>query len=230
VSPAVLRAIFRYPVKSMLGESLAAATVEKRGLMGDRTFAVSDAQGRVGSGKTTRRFRRMDGLVDFRARLDGSDVEVIGPGGRPYAVTDPALAGLLTERLAMPVSLRSTDGVEFYDEGPVSVVTTASVAALSQAHGALVDVRRFRANLVVDVGTMGYPEDDWVGKEISVGDVVLRGRNCLQRCVVITLAQEELVEDRWLHTVGQAHGLDLALVADVLRPGTVRVGDDVLVR
>jgi uncharacterized protein YcbX len=45
----------RYPVKSMAGERLGEATVEHRGLVGDRGWAVYTADGGIGSGKRTRR-------------------------------------------------------------------------------------------------------------------------------------------------------------------------------
>jgi uncharacterized protein YcbX len=40
----------RYPVKSMAGEYLSEATVERRGLTGDRGWAVCTADGGIGSG------------------------------------------------------------------------------------------------------------------------------------------------------------------------------------
>jgi uncharacterized protein len=44
--------LWRYPVKSMLGEELNAAEVTKRGLLGDRAYALADSadteQGSVG--------------------------------------------------------------------------------------------------------------------------------------------------------------------------------------
>jgi uncharacterized protein len=60
----------RYPVKSLTGEVLRAADVDVRGLVGDRAWAVTDTDGRFGSGKTTRRFRRMDGLLQLTATYD----------------------------------------------------------------------------------------------------------------------------------------------------------------
>ncbi|WP_204037573.1 MOSC N-terminal beta barrel domain-containing protein, partial [Actinoplanes utahensis] len=51
--------IRRYPVKSMLGEQIPAAVLGARGLTGDRLWAVRDADGKFGSGKNTRRFRRI---------------------------------------------------------------------------------------------------------------------------------------------------------------------------
>lgn len=59
--------IRRFPVKSMLGEVVAAADAGPRGLTGDRLWAVRDPDGKLGSGKHTRRFRRMPGLFGLRA-------------------------------------------------------------------------------------------------------------------------------------------------------------------
>ncbi len=54
MTPTVLGSIvslWRYPVKSMLGEELNAAEVTKRGLLGDRAYALVDsADGKVASG------------------------------------------------------------------------------------------------------------------------------------------------------------------------------------
>jgi uncharacterized protein len=64
-------ALWRYPVKSMLGEVLASADVTAAGLDGDRRFGVVDtATGRIASAKRPRRWQR---LLQLRA-------EVAGPG------------------------------------------------------------------------------------------------------------------------------------------------------
>ena len=58
-------ALWRYPVKSMMGEELNAAEVTKRGLLGDRHFAVVDrATGKVGGAKNPRKWGN---FFDFRA-------------------------------------------------------------------------------------------------------------------------------------------------------------------
>jgi uncharacterized protein YcbX len=65
--------IRRYPVKSLLGETVPAAQVGERGLDGDRLWAVRDPDGKFGSGKNTRRFRRMPGLFGLRAHTADPD-------------------------------------------------------------------------------------------------------------------------------------------------------------
>src|SRR3954447_21687593 len=58
-------AIWRYPVKSMLGEQVDAAEVTGRGVLGDRAYALVDAEtGKVASAKDPRRW---PGLFAFRA-------------------------------------------------------------------------------------------------------------------------------------------------------------------
>jgi uncharacterized protein len=57
--------LWRYPVKSMMGEELNSSYVTERGLIGDRTYAVIDKQtGKVASAKNPRKWRK---LFDFRS-------------------------------------------------------------------------------------------------------------------------------------------------------------------
>ena len=58
-------ALWRYPVKSMMGEELNASDITERGLLGDRQFAVVDrATGRIGGAKNPRKWGN---FFDFRA-------------------------------------------------------------------------------------------------------------------------------------------------------------------
>ena len=58
-------ALWRYPVKSMMGEELNSSEVTDRGLLGDRQFAVVDrATGKVGGAKNPRKWGN---FFDFRA-------------------------------------------------------------------------------------------------------------------------------------------------------------------
>ncbi len=57
--------LWRYPVKSMMGEELNAADVTERGLLGDRAYALIDpVTGKVASAKNPRKWGK---LFDFRA-------------------------------------------------------------------------------------------------------------------------------------------------------------------
>ena len=66
-----IAAIYRYPVKSMAGEALAAATIGERGVQGDRAYAIFDAlERRVASAKQVAKF---PGLLEFSSRFVGDD-------------------------------------------------------------------------------------------------------------------------------------------------------------
>jgi uncharacterized protein YcbX len=57
--------LWRYPVKSMMGEELNSSLVTERGLIGDRTYAVVEKQtGKVASAKNPRKWAK---LFDFRS-------------------------------------------------------------------------------------------------------------------------------------------------------------------
>lgn len=90
IEAGVIERIWRYPIKSTGGELLHRAEVEPRGFVGDRLFAVRDAQGKFGSGKNTRRFRRMPGLLQLRSRYadDVGEPELMDPRGE--VVPDPS--------------------------------------------------------------------------------------------------------------------------------------------
>ena len=97
--------IRRYPVKSMGGEDLATAALDERGLDGDRWWAVSDREGHLASGKSSRRFRRRDGVFDYRAATGRDGVTVTGARGT-WSVGDPAL----DEELACDARRRMSSG------------------------------------------------------------------------------------------------------------------------
>lgn len=223
-------ALARYPVKSMAGERLPSAEVEARGLAGDRSWATYTAEGFPGSGKSTRRFRRVDDLLSLRAHLADDGVpRVVFPDGDEHRADDAAAASALTSLLGQPLALRPETAVSHHDDSPVHLVTTAAVRRLEQLHGQPVDVWRFRPNVVLDVDGIGFVEDDWQGRELALGEeVVLRLGPPMPRCVMVGHEQphEGLpAEGRLLKTLGLVHDVEFGLQAFVARGGTVRVGD-----
>ena len=77
--------LWRYPVKSMMGEELNASDVTEHGLLGDRVYAVVDsADGKVASAKNPRKWPQ---LFDFRAAF--VDVPRSGAQLPPVRITLP---------------------------------------------------------------------------------------------------------------------------------------------
>jgi uncharacterized protein YcbX len=94
---ATVAGLYRYPVKSMLGESLATAEIGPQGIVGDRSWALLDvASGKVASAKNPRKWMR---LLECRARYAGEPelgrdlppVLVTLPGGATYSSEDRRL-------------------------------------------------------------------------------------------------------------------------------------------
>jgi uncharacterized protein YcbX len=222
----------RYPVKSMRGESCDVLDLEHRGVVGDRLWAAYCPDGGIGSGKTTRRFRRVDGLLDHRAVLRGEMAEIEFPDGRWLRADDPAAAARLSAELGRPLVLRTETHVPHHDESPVHVITTAGLRAVAALLGEPVDPDRFRANVVLDTDGTGYPEDAWAGRELVLGeDVVLRVDGAMTRCVMVDLAQGRLPRHgRVLKALAAHRDLTFGLTAFVVRAGRVRVGEDARLR
>ena len=217
VSPTIA-ALWRYPVKSMLGERCEELQVDVRGAVGDRLYAVRDAEGKLGSGKNSRRFRRIEGLFGFRA--EGNPPRVTFPDGRSLPVDDPALHAALSAALRTQVTLASEKDVPHHDAEPIHLVTTGSLARLGA------DERRFRPNLVIDTEE---DEAGWEGRMLRVGGVTLRVVQRTGRCVMITMAQSELPDEpRLLRVLAEEGGEPLfGVYAEVLVPGFIRQGDGV---
>lgn len=219
--------LFRYPVKSMQGEQLGEAAVDARGLRGDRGWAVYTPDGGIGSGKTTRRFRRVEGLLDHRAALDGGSVpEVTLASGSRFRADAPGAGRTLSEALGRPVTLRAEGQVPHHDESPVHVVTTAALRHLGRLLGHPVDVHRVRPNVVLELDGDGFVEDGWTGRDLRIGEVVLRLGERMPRCVMVDLPQPGVVtQPHLLKLLGQVNDLCFGLQASVRTGGAVRVGD-----
>jgi len=87
-------ALWRYPVKAMMGEELNSSEVTDHGLLGDRQFAVVDrATGRVGGAKNPRKWGN---FFDFRAAY----AETPKPGAQipPVRITLPDGTVMTNER------------------------------------------------------------------------------------------------------------------------------------
>lgn len=119
-------ALYRYPVKSMLGESLATARIGAAGVLGDRAYALVDVEtGIVASAKVPRRWET---LLQCSARFvaepeEGAavpPVEVTFPDGSVLRSDDDGLDEALSALLGRRVKLASTapEGAGFEELWP----------------------------------------------------------------------------------------------------------------
>ncbi len=117
-----LAALYRYPVKSMGGESLEDAQLGARGLAGDRAWAVRDER-RGG----IRGAKKIPGLMALRSRYlepprseGSSPAEIVLPDGGVIPTGDDDASERLSKALDQPVSLwplLPADALDHYRRG-----------------------------------------------------------------------------------------------------------------
>ncbi|HEX4473300.1 MAG TPA: MOSC N-terminal beta barrel domain-containing protein [Nocardioides sp.] len=220
-----LQEIRRYPVKAMGGESLGAARVELRGLVGDRAYAVVDGDGKLATGKHSRRFRRRDEVFEFASRTTADGVVVTGRAGE-WPAPGEQVDRVLSEAMGDDVRILPETTTPYFDAGAVSLVGTASLAWCREHLGVDADRRRIRPNLVVETAEP-FVEESWAGV-VAVGEVELSPVQRIERCRMIDIAQEGLPrQGRWLKALTETREMSLGIYLDVVRPGSIAVGDDV---
>ena len=187
--------MWRYPVKSMLGERLDEARLDAAGVAFDRGLAVIDLEtGLVATAKHPRLWR---GLLQYSATVDDDRVLVTSPAGWTRRALAPGVDQLLSCALSRPVRVSSErpvaatverpDPLDVLDKGVEAVVSAPTLeigqgtpghnfvdyapvhlitSATLDAIGA--EQVRYRPNLVVETppGTAPFTENTWVGREL----------------------------------------------------------------
>lgn len=214
----------RYPVKSMGGESVDVVDLDARGIVGDRGLAVVDGEGRLASGKSTRRFRRRDAVFEYRAVSAGDEVRVHGADGS-WRAGDPALDEQLSAAMGDPVQVRPEAGTPHQDAGSVSLIGSATLAWCARELGVDADPHRLRVNIVVE-SDEPFIEETWVGRTVRIGRAQLQIRERVSRCRMIDLAQDgAAARQPWLAPLVQRRDGHAAVYADVATAGPIAVGD-----
>jgi uncharacterized protein len=195
-----LSAIRRYPVKSLRGEELDTATVLGTGLDGDRTTALINDDGpRAGKparGKENERLHLQRTIEDARS-------------------------------IVSPVHVAQSDGEPFVDDAPISLILDRWLDGVSSFMGYRVEWERFRANFFIEaVDGIALDEETLTGRELQLGDVTLRVRYPIGRCVVTTYNPNGGESDpRILRYIAQARSNWMGIYCDVPRAGIARIGD-----
>ena len=117
----------------------------------------------------------------------------------------------------------------YLDAYPLMLMTTSAMRTLTVAlPDSVIDVRRFRPNLIIDTGDLlAHPELDWVGRRFSLGSAVIEMVATCPRCVMVTReVASDLPADRSIlrHIVRELNQ-DLGCYATVVQPGEIRAGD-----
>jgi hypothetical protein len=231
------------PVKGLRVTDAQELEITPTGPAGDRAFLVVDHDNQLV--QTTRTpdllqvAPRWDDGVLTLTFPDGTDVSAVPEPGDPAEtanyegrriggrLVDGELAAALSEHLGKPVRLLARDpGDRGADDAPVTLMSQASLEAL-----AVPDARRFRMTIAID-GAGAWEEHGWGGRELAAGDAVLRVTEPVPRCVVTTRDPESGSRDHpTLKALANLRGkgdVTFGVWCEVVAPGRVRVGDDVV--
>jgi len=224
--------LWRYPVKSMAGETLTEVDVSWHGLAGDRRWAFIRNNVAL-SGFPWLTLRERSDMCHYHPsfvepdRPDKSPIVVRTPAG---VVLDVGNSALAEELYPSGTRLIKQDrGV--FDTFPLSLITTQTISRLAEAVGTQLDVRRFRPNILVEAGDKAdFPEDGWVGCVIRIGTTRMRIDKRDGRCAVITI--DPVTTERnplILRKVASDRQGCLGIYGSTVEPGRVALNDPVVI-
>jgi uncharacterized protein len=253
-----VESVWRYPIKSMRGEQLPEIFAAFAGVYGNRLYAFKSSATPVGFPYLTG--REAHEMLLYRPRFrqpekaakpanlaeteelspilnpvasDPADLalDVETPSGEVLAIGDPALLRQLAERAGGAHSLtllRSERAMT--DCRPISLFSLQTAAQLGEEVGSVLDKRRFRANVYLDLGTAGgFSENAFVGRRVRIGPkVVISVLERDPRCQMITLDPDTAVPNgEVLRRVARGHDGTAGVYGAVLAEGVIRAGDAV---
>ena len=243
------------PVKGLALHHPESIDVDENGAVGDRLFFLADDTPALVS------IAKTGALVGVTATYDESsrwlsfvaEGEVIAEGEAspgpevspdffafrlaPGRLVPGPWDGVLSERAGRSLRLvMGSDALRGHDVEPLSLLGTASIAALSAQAGAPVDARRFRM-LIEFSSDEPHIEDSWAARFLRVGGSELEVGGPVQRCAGTTRNPESgRVDLRTLQLIGDYRGrqdsvfglgFNFGVYARCRLPGTIRVGDPV---
>lgn len=187
-----------YPVKSLDGKTVeSAALTQTGGLVGDRMYALVDADGDFVNGKAERRIHRIRSGFDLDThRFCVRDVDAPAGSATSFVLPDDrdGVEDWFADYLDYEVALRREPQGGFPDDtvnpGP-TVISTATLETVAGWYDGITPDemrRRLRPNVEID-GVPAFWEDRLFADHgevvrFTIGDVTLDGVNPCQRCVV----------------------------------------------
>jgi uncharacterized protein YcbX len=254
--PARVTELARYPIKGLSLERLLSARLQPgRGFEGDRAFALAlpdtvfDEDHPIALPKT--RFlvlARQEALAGLSTKYDATNGMLrIDDGDRTFEASTRTRSGIASineffvrflpagardgqPRLVRGVGHRFTDvGVHSGElMNAISVLNLESVRDFEEKMGVPIDPRRFRMNILID-GLRPWEDMDWIGREITIGQVKFRGVRLTVRCPATEVNPETALRDISLpRELKRLYGhVYLGLYLQAQSEGSLAIGDKV---
>ncbi|WP_170362240.1 MOSC domain-containing protein [Ruegeria arenilitoris] len=235
--------LWRHPIKSHGREAVETVNVTPGQTMpGDRVWAVAHEASKADGSKWVpcanfSRGAKAPQLMAISTQSNGDTLTLSHPD-RPdltFAPDSEQQAFLDWVRPLTPANRAASAriirvpgrGMTDSDFPSISLCNLASHRAVGQKLGQDLSVRRWRGNIWFD-GLPLWEEFDWLGREVQIGEAVLRVRERITRCLATTANPDTGVRDTdtlgALETWGHQ---DFGVYAEVLEGGAISVGDKV---
>jgi uncharacterized protein len=202
--------IWRYPIKSLRGESLQEVDIQGDGIPGDRAVHVEDGKGELITARSHSELVLLNGTLgtDGEPLVDGHSWDAPGAAARIQAIAGTS------------ARLVPSQGGHRFDDAALPVATDGAVEWVGR------DRRRLRPNLLIE-GAEGLAERNWPGSLLRVGGALLDVRRVCKRCVITTIDPDSAeVDPDVLRRINAELDGRFALNCDVAEPGRVVVGDE----
>jgi uncharacterized protein YcbX len=231
-----IKAIFRYPVKSMAGMELAQAQLGFHGLEGDRRFAFRRMAEQGGfPWLTASRLAEMILFKPFHQQENDQSLvpsHVCTPEGRALELRSSELSAEISRRFGSEVQLMQLNqGI--FDEAGISLISQATILKIENESKRPIDIRRFRPNVFIETNNGDpFEEDHWVGRTICFGEesdgpavsVTLRDK----RCVMVNLDPDTAESDAGImKSIVHLNDNNAGVYGTVTKIGNLSVGQKV---
>ena len=244
---ATVASIWRHPIKAHGREALSAVDLsENATIPWDRAWAVAHEGARLkdtqwASCANFSRAAKAPSLMAITAELDATtETLILKHPDRPDLTFRPDhdeeefldwVKPLMPEDRAQSVKIirAASQGMTDSAFASISLNNAASHAAVEGIIGAPLSQDRWRGNIWID-GLAAWEETSWIGKTVTIGEVEFDIKEQITRCLATTANPETGQRDA--HTLGALKSLghqEFGVYGVVTKPGTLRVGDPVVV-
>lgn len=244
-----LSKIWRFPIKSLSGSTLPWVVLNSGlGLPHDRRWALARPYGKAASDahwhpKSQFFVQVREGtLAELKCEFDDRSgvFSLRGPNGLDVCGKLATVEGrnriakAVAEHLGIaheltPVVVEAQQfGYFDSQQGPLSILNTASLGALETALGRPLNAGRFRMNLHIEGGE-AWAERDWIGKQVRMGGTLLQITENTGRCKTTHLDLDTGKADvNVLKALTENFGhTNMGVYAKVIDGGRIQPGDEV---
>ena len=245
-----LAQLYRYPVKGLSAEPLAAAELSPgQAIPHDRQYAIAHGASRFDPNhpgwQDKRQFLTLmthERLAELQITFDDTTNELdVQRNGRHVVrgvistrlgrdLVNQFLAGFMRDRAPPPPRLVEAPGTPLSDSRVpyLSLINLASLTDLERVTRAPVDPLRFRGNLYI-ADADPWVEEGWIGRDLAIGTARLRVMEPIPRCAATAVNPTTAMRDINIPKAlvsGYGHS-ECGVFAEVITAGRIAPGDTI---